>query len=100
MGTVSRCSTAEQAAREPSFCAHPRPMSHTTPARRSGRMSRDRSTRMFTGHADLSASRLRARCLSKLCPTSSTGQSGSTRSPKNLAAGRAGVQSAEIEHVG
>jgi hypothetical protein len=36
-----------------SICAHPSLMSHTTPARRSGRMSSDRSTPAFTGHADL-----------------------------------------------
>jgi hypothetical protein len=37
---------------EGSICAHPSLMSDTTPARRSGRMSRDRSTPAFTGHAD------------------------------------------------
>jgi hypothetical protein len=35
------------------ICAHPSLMRHPTPARRSGRMSRDRSTQVVTGHADV-----------------------------------------------
>jgi hypothetical protein len=38
--------------RDPSIGAYPGLLCHTTSSRRSGRMSRDRSTPMFTGHAD------------------------------------------------